>query len=65
MSWSMLEPDEPLVCECKYDEARDEMDCEDCPFHHDLDDQPDPVEECQEDRKPPLTIKRKTNESAA
>ena len=24
------------VCECKYDEARDEMDREDCPFHCNL-----------------------------
>lgn len=29
----MLEPEEPLGCECKYDAERDEMDREDCPFH--------------------------------
>jgi hypothetical protein len=36
MSWSMIEPEELPVCECKYDEARDEMDRGDCPFHYDL-----------------------------
>jgi hypothetical protein len=33
VSYSLLEPEWPAVCECKYDEARDEMDREDCPFH--------------------------------
>ena len=33
MSYSFLEPEWPAVCECKYDEARDEMDREDCPIH--------------------------------
>ena len=36
MSYSFLEPEWPAVCECKYDEARDAMDREDCPFHFDL-----------------------------
>jgi hypothetical protein len=36
MSWSMLEPDDPPVCECKYDEGRDVIDRDDCPFHCDL-----------------------------
>ena len=36
MSFSMLEPEETPVCECRYDEARDMMDREDCPFHRDL-----------------------------
>jgi hypothetical protein len=35
MSYSFIEPDWPAYCECKYDEARDEMDREDCPFHCD------------------------------
>ena len=30
MSYSFREPEWPTVCECKYDEARDEMDREDC-----------------------------------
>jgi hypothetical protein len=29
----MREPYWPLDCECKYDDKRDEMDREDCPFH--------------------------------
>jgi hypothetical protein len=33
MSYSFLEPELPAYCECRYDEARDEMDREDCPFH--------------------------------
>ena len=36
MSFSMLEPDDPPICECRYDGARDEMDRDDCPFHCDL-----------------------------
>ena len=36
MSYSFREPEWPAICECKYDEARDEMDREDCPFHCDL-----------------------------
>jgi len=36
VSYSFREPEWPAVCECKYDEARDEMDREDCPFHCDL-----------------------------
>jgi hypothetical protein len=36
MSYSFEEPPLPPICECKYDEARDEMDRDDCPFHCDL-----------------------------
>ncbi len=36
MSFSMLEPEEEPICECRYDAARDEMDRDDCPFHCDL-----------------------------
>ena len=36
MSYSFREPEWPAVCECKYDEPRDEMDREDCPFHSSL-----------------------------
>jgi hypothetical protein len=35
VSYSFCEPEWPAVCECKYNEARDEMDREDCPFHSD------------------------------
>jgi hypothetical protein len=42
MSYSFREPEEPSICECKYDEVRDWMDREDCPFHCDLvDDKPE------------------------
>jgi hypothetical protein len=40
VSYSFREPESPPVCECKYDEARDEMDRDDCPFHCDLADNP-------------------------
>jgi hypothetical protein len=36
VSYSFHEPDWLDVCECKYDEARDEMDRDDCPFHSGL-----------------------------
>jgi len=44
MSFSMLEPEERPVCECRYDEARDMMDREDCPFHRNLVDETDAAE---------------------
>ena len=36
MSYSFREPEEPAVCECKYDDIRDRMDRDDCPFHCEL-----------------------------
>ena len=33
----MLLPDDPPICECRYDETRDEMDRDDCPLHCNLD----------------------------
>jgi hypothetical protein len=64
MSWSMMEPEGPPICECKYDEARDEMDREDCPFHYDL------VEDSFEQshtvhRKAPTSTTAKQHEDAA
>ena len=38
MSYSFSESEWPAYCECKYDEAQDEMDREDCPFHFELED---------------------------
>jgi len=56
MSWSMIEPDEPPICECKYDEARDEMDHEDCPFHCDVvEDSAQQEADLVERKKPSLT----------
>jgi len=40
VSYSFREPEWPAVCECRYDEVRDEMDREDCPFHCDASDRP-------------------------
>ena len=40
LSYSFREPEWPAVCECRYDEVRDEMDREDCPFHCDASDRP-------------------------
>jgi hypothetical protein len=53
MSWSMLEPEEPPICECKYDEARDGMDRDDCPFHCDLPPETPAVGELEEIEGPP------------
>jgi hypothetical protein len=33
VSYSFREPEWPATCECWYDETRDQMDREDCPFH--------------------------------
>ena len=56
MSYSMLEPEWPQVCECKYDEVRDRMDREDCPFHCDMVDDPEPAEVLPAERKPPASV---------
>lgn len=37
-----------VVCECRYDEARDEMDRSDCPVHSDVDGTPYPGGVCCE-----------------
>ena len=36
MSYSFREPEDPAVCECKYDANHDRMDRDDCPYHCDL-----------------------------
>jgi hypothetical protein len=64
MNWSMLEPDDPPVCECKYDEARDVMDREDCPFHCDLVDEVQPKKMPEIERKR-AALTRSVDESAA
>ena len=64
MSYSFREPEWPAVCECKYDEARDEMDREDCPFHCDPTDDPAEKEIQTATRKRPA-LKRDIKESAA
>jgi hypothetical protein len=42
MSYGFRLPEEEPVCECKYDEAHDRMDREDCPFHYDMADDDEP-----------------------
>ena len=58
MSFSFQLPEEDLVCECKYDEIRDRMDREDCPFHGDIL-EGDPTEILRTDRKPPASAPSK------
>jgi hypothetical protein len=64
VSYSFREPDWPAICECKYDEARDEMDREDCPFHCDL-----PVAHAEDKSQLPRRrrpgMRQATEESAA
>jgi hypothetical protein len=55
MSFSFRLPEEDPVCECRYDEIRDRMDREACPFHCDIvDDEPAGVLEAA--RKPPASV---------
>ena len=64
MSYSFREPEWPDVCECKYNEARDEMDREDCPFHCPLIEAPQAATERAAKRKGPA-ITGDVTESAA
>jgi hypothetical protein len=55
MSFSFRLPEEDPTCECKYDEVRDRMDWEDCPFHgHILEEEA--AEVLEADRKPPVSV---------
>jgi len=56
MSYSFREPEEPAVCECKYDDIGDRMDCEDCPFHCDLVEDPPEIEVLSPQRKRPTVV---------
>ena len=53
MSYSFREPEEPASCECKYDEIRDRMDREDCPFHCELAEDAPEIEVLPVERKRP------------
>jgi hypothetical protein len=61
----MLEPEEPLTCECKYDETCDEMDREECPFHCDLVDEVSQLEAHPAQRKKPDSAAANQKEDAA
>jgi len=54
MSFSFRLPEEDPVCECKYDEAHDRMDNEDCSFHCDKVEDSEPANVAA--RKPPTSI---------
>ena len=58
MSYSFRLPEEDLICECKYDEVHDRMDREDCPFHCEMADDPEPEREFSVERKPPASVAR-------
>lgn len=53
MSYSFRLPEEDPVCECRYDEVHDRMDRDDCPFHCDMVDDPEPADDFLVVRKPP------------
>ena len=54
MSYSFREPEEPPVCECRYDEIHDRMDREDCPFHCDIVDDAPEIQVLPAERKRPM-----------
>ena len=56
MSYSLQEPEWPPICECLYDETRDEMFRGDCPLHCELDDESQHAPLLQAERKPPASI---------
>ena len=58
MSYSFRLPEEDPVCECKYDKVHDQMDREDCPFHCEMADDPEPAREFSVERKPPASVAR-------
>ena len=56
MSFSFRLPEDDPVCECKYDEIRDRMDRENCPFHCAIVEDTEPAEVRDTDRKPPASV---------
>ena len=65
MSFSMLEPEEAPVCECRYDETRDRMDRDDCPFHCGFTNDLDSTEMLELEQKRPTRDLGKRREGAA
>jgi hypothetical protein len=63
VSYSMQEPEWPLVCECWYDELHDSMERGDCCLHCDMEEEIAPLQECQppepetEPKKPAMVVK--------
>ena len=60
MSYSLEEPEWPPVCECTYDEIRDEVFRGNCPLHYEEQEDPVPAE-----RKPPNVARRSESLSPA
>jgi hypothetical protein len=65
MSYSFQEPEGPPVCECRYDEVRDEVDRGNCQLHCDMEEEASAPAETQVAGKKPTTIARPTKENAA
>jgi len=64
VSYSMQEPEWPPVCECKYDEAHDTVDREDCLLHSGMEEEV-PLPEDQVTLKSPAAIAKREKENAA
>ena len=65
MSYSFQEPDWPPVCECRYDEVRDEMDRGNCEIHCSEEEEIAVSPENQiTPKKPPATAGRKEENAA-
>jgi hypothetical protein len=60
MSFSFRLPEDDPVCQCKYDEAHDRMDKEDCAFHCDMVEDSASTTVLPAERKPPVSILRTT-----
>jgi hypothetical protein len=68
MSYSFQEPDWPPVCDCRYDEVRDEMDRGNCAIHCRMEEVPRLAEEypaAQRAPKKPAAILTRGKENAA
>jgi hypothetical protein len=64
VSYSMREPDWPPICECQYDEARDEMDRGNCPLHWNLADNSARLETSPAERKQPAPATGEEDQAA-
>jgi hypothetical protein len=56
VSFSFRLPEEDPVCECRYDEIRDRMGREDCPFHCNIAEDGERPEVLDAERKPPASV---------
>lgn len=56
MRWSVEEPEWRPVCECRYDEIRDEVFRGDCELHYDMIEESEPDSLTPTERKPPASV---------